>query len=265
MQTILAAANQTYAKTSFRVFVLDDGRTKSLRKAVEDLNSNIDSGTIGLRPVVYLARDKDSGLTNYKSGNLHFGLEHTLSYDGGSQYVAALDADMVPERDWLARTVLPLQEDSNVAMAGPPQHFRNVPADDLLGQDTGAFREIFEPLRDRFGFSQCCGSGYVVRREALDSIGGWPLCNVGEDIVCSCTLMEAGWKTAYVNAELQCGVVADSFHAYVAQRVRWVCFLPSLVVVERWLLIDRRRLGPLSLGSASSSSCLLRVRQRKAP
>lgn len=82
METILAAASQTYDKTSFRVFVLDDGRTESLRKAVEDLNANIDSGTIGLRPVVYLARGMDSGLTNYKSGNLRFGLEYTLSYDG---------------------------------------------------------------------------------------------------------------------------------------------------------------------------------------
>ena len=53
METILAAANQTYDKSSFRVFVLDDGRTESLRKAVEDLNSNIDSGTIGDPDDVY--------------------------------------------------------------------------------------------------------------------------------------------------------------------------------------------------------------------
>jgi cellulose synthase/poly-beta-1,6-N-acetylglucosamine synthase-like glycosyltransferase len=226
METIIAAASQIYTKTSFRVFVLDDGRTESLRKAIERLNSNMESANIGLRTIIYLARDKDpnSDSAHYKSGNLRFGLEHTMSYDGGSQYVAALDADMVPRKTWLARTVLPLRQDCSVAMVGPPQHFRNVPVHDLLGQDTGAFREIMEPLRDRFGFSQCCGSGYVVRREALDSIGGWPLCNVGEDIVCSCTLMEAGWKMAYVNEELQCGVVAESFHAYVAQRVRWVCF-----------------------------------------
>jgi cellulose synthase/poly-beta-1,6-N-acetylglucosamine synthase-like glycosyltransferase len=144
-----------------------------------------------------------------------------MEHDGGSQLVAALDTDMIPEKNWLARTILPLRKDPHVAMASPPQHFHNVPTDDLLGQDTGAFGQILEPLRDRYGFSQCCGSGYVVRREALESIGGWPLCN-GEDIICSCALMEAGWKTAHVNEELQSGVVAGSFHAYVAQRIRWV-------------------------------------------
>jgi cellulose synthase/poly-beta-1,6-N-acetylglucosamine synthase-like glycosyltransferase len=232
METILAAANQTYTKSSFRVSVLDDGRTESLRKAVEDLNSNMDFETIGLWPVIYLAQDKDSGLTHYKSGNLRFGLEHTMSYDMGSQYIAALNADMIPERTWLAGTVLPLQEDLDVTMAGPPQHFRNVPMSDLLGQYTGAFREIFEPLRS-LRIQPTLRVRYVVRREALDSIGGWPLCNVGEDIVCSCTLMEAAWKMAYVNEEVQCSVVAESFHAYVAQRVRWVRFLPSLVALER--------------------------------
>jgi cellulose synthase/poly-beta-1,6-N-acetylglucosamine synthase-like glycosyltransferase len=228
MKTIVAAAFQTYPRTAFRVFVLDDGRSESIRRAVEGLNSSMDSADIGLRPVTYLARDKYSSPTHYKSGNLRFGLQHTKIYDGGSQFVAALDTDMIPETNWLARAILPFREDPCVAMANPPQHFRNVPTEDLLGQDTGAFAQILEPLRDRFGFSQCCGSGYVVRRQALESIGGWPLCNVGEDIVCSCALMEAGWKTAHVNEELQSGVVAGSFHAYVAQRIRWVSFhVPS--------------------------------------
>lgn len=119
MKTIVAAVNQTYAKTSFRVFLLDDFGTESLRQAVEDLNSNTDSQTINLRPVIYLARDKDSGSAHYyKSGNLCFGLEYTMSYFGGSTYVAALDADMVSERNCLTRTVLPLQEDPRVATAG---------------------------------------------------------------------------------------------------------------------------------------------------
>jgi hypothetical protein len=64
----------------------------------------------------------------------------------------------------------------------------------------------------------------VMRREAIESIGGWPLCNVGEDVVCSFALLDAGWRTAHVNERLQSGVVAGSFHAYVAQRIRWVSF-----------------------------------------
>lgn len=131
---------------------------------------------------------------------------------------------MVPEPTWLERTVHPLKNDLRLAMAGPPQQFHNVPAGDILGQDTGVFAQILEPLRDRFGCSQCCGSGFVMRREALEAVGGWPLCNAGEDVVCSFVLFKAGWRTAHINEKLQSGVVAESLHAYVAQRMRWVSF-----------------------------------------
>jgi cellulose synthase/poly-beta-1,6-N-acetylglucosamine synthase-like glycosyltransferase len=222
MKTITAAASQDYPETSYQVFVLDDGRSENLRKAVEDFNRSPSRVNSTHLPVVYLARDKAEGSTNYKSGNLRFGLDRTRKCHGGSRYIAALDADMLPEPSWLARTVRPLENDNVLAMAGPPQHFSNVPTNDILGQETGIFQQVLEPLRSRFGCSQCCGSGYVMRREALESIGGFPLCNLNEDIVCSYTLMEAGWKMAHINENLQSGVLGDSFHSYVAQRIRWV-------------------------------------------
>jgi cellulose synthase/poly-beta-1,6-N-acetylglucosamine synthase-like glycosyltransferase len=222
MKNIKAAASQTYPEQSYQVFVLDDARNNNLRQAVEQLNQNMRFTSPDRLPVVYLARKKSTSSTHYKSGNIRFGLAKTLKSHSGSRYIAILDADMVPEQTWLERTIRPLENDLHVSMAGPPQQFHNVPAGDILGQDTGVFAQILEPLRDRFGCSQCCGSGFVMRREALDSIGGWPLCNVGEDVICSLALMDAGWRTAHVNERLQSGVVAGSFHAYVAQRMRWV-------------------------------------------
>jgi len=222
MKTVEAAASQIYPERSYQVFVLDDGQDDSLRQAIEQLDETLHLTIPGNLPVVYLSRKKTTSSTHYKSGNIRFGLDKTLKSHGGSRYIAILDADMVPEPTWLERTVLPLENDRQLSMAGPPQQFHNVPAGDLLAQDTGVFAQILEPLRDRFGCSQCCGSGFVMRREALDSIGGWPLCNVGEDIICSFALMDAGWRTAHVNERLQSGVVARSFHSYVAQRMRWV-------------------------------------------
>jgi cellulose synthase/poly-beta-1,6-N-acetylglucosamine synthase-like glycosyltransferase len=222
MKTVKAAASQTYPERSYQVFVLDDGQDDSLRQAIEHLDQTLRLTNPGRLPVVYLSRKKTTSSTYYKSGNIRFGLDKTVKSHGGSRYIAILDADMVPERTWLERTVRPLENNLHLSMAGPPQQFHNVPTGDLLGQDTGVFAQILEPLRDRFGCSQCCGSGFVMRREALDSIGGWPLCNVGEDVICSFALMDAGWRTAHVNERLQSGVVAGSFHAYVAQRIRWV-------------------------------------------
>jgi cellulose synthase/poly-beta-1,6-N-acetylglucosamine synthase-like glycosyltransferase len=222
MKTVRAAASQIYPEQSYQVFVLDDARNDSLRQAIEQLDHNFRPTNPGRLPIVYLSRKKSTKPTHYKSGNIRFGLSTTLNSRASSKYFAILDADMIPSQTWLARLIPPLESDPHLSMAGPPQHFHNVPPGDILGQDTGVFAQILEPLRDRFGCSQCCGSGFVMRRAAIWSIGGWPLSNVGEDAVCSFELLGAGWRTKHVNERLQSGVVAGSFHAYVAQRIRWV-------------------------------------------
>jgi len=112
-------------------------------------------------------------------------------------------------------------------MAGPPQIAYNVPVTDPLSQDSNVFAKVTEPVHDKFNAYQCSGSGYVMRRSALDDIGGWPLVNVGDDIVCSYLLTGAGWKCAFIEDQLQFGEAPGSLHSYVSQRVRWVCISTS--------------------------------------
>lgn len=233
MDTVTAAAIQDYPRDCYRVFVLDDFRDDAIRSAVDELNDRILSA--GYQSVVHLSRDKKPGIPHYyKSGNIQFGLQVKRDLYGNSEFFAALDADMVPEADWLARTVPHLIQSPNLALCSPPQLSYNIPDGDELGQDSNVFGRVMEPIRDSFGCSQCSGSGYVMRRKALDSIGGWPLTNMGEDIVCSYMLEQAGWEAAYIEDELQFGMAPGSLHAYAVQRVRWVspaCFeavsLPS--------------------------------------
>lgn len=61
-----------------------------------------------------------------------------------------------------------------------------------------------------------------MRRSALDTIGGLPLANIREDILCSLKLQEAGWQTRYIPDQVQFGLAPGSFHAYISQRIRWV-------------------------------------------
>ena len=68
----------------------------------------------------------------------------------------------------------------------------------------------------------CGGSGYVLRREALEDIGGFPTESVGEDMYCSNVLLGKGWKTIYVDETLQIGRVPESYKAHVKQQSRWV-------------------------------------------
>lgn len=223
MDTVAAAAVQQYPPEDFRVFVLDDAADQSLRRAVEDFNASICRGKLNYQDVVYFAREKPIGKRHYyKSGNLRAGLELTAAKYGASEFFAALDADMISEPDWLARTVPHLIKNENVALVSPPQIFYNILEEDKLCQESNAYAQILEPFRNFLECSQCSGSGYVMRRKALESIGGWPLANIGEDIVCSNMLQEHGWATSYIPDRLQFGLAPDSLHAYISQRIRWV-------------------------------------------
>jgi cellulose synthase/poly-beta-1,6-N-acetylglucosamine synthase-like glycosyltransferase len=245
MDTVTAAAFQQYPGKRFQVFVLDDAPDKHLQQAIGAFNASSGLRQAGNQDVVYFAREKVRGERSYyKSGNLRAGLEFTKSQYGSSEFFAALDADMIPSKDWLSRTVPHLIKEIDVALVSPPQQSYNILDDDRLGQDTHFFRKIFEPYRDFFGSSQCSGSGYVMRRNALDTIGGWPLANIGEDILCSYLLQEQGWKTRYIPDDLQFGLAPDSFHSFINQRIRWVSlylFYRSLPV--RFLLTIFRRMA----------------------
>ncbi|PSN70281.1 hypothetical protein BS50DRAFT_632185 [Corynespora cassiicola Philippines] len=216
MDTISGAATQDYPSTRFRVFVLDDFKDGKLEKAIRDYNRA--HGT----SVYYLARTKLPDESHfYKAGNLRFGLTTTENMGDGSVYFASLDVDMIPERDWLRRLIPHLILDDGMALVCPAQWHYNLPDPDLLGQAGHASMEIFEPMYDNIGCSHCFGSGYIVRRSALEQIGGWPKVPVGEDIFCSYMLAGHGWGIAFIKEFVQYGLTAGSFEALSKQRMRW--------------------------------------------
>lgn len=80
---------------------------------------------------------------------------------------------------------------------------------------------VQETTKDGSGAAWCTGSGYAIRRKALESIGGWPTCSIAEDTLTSALLLGAGWKTAYCHEALQYGEVPDNYLAHLKQRTRW--------------------------------------------
>ena len=121
---------------------------------------------------------------------------------------------------------MPSTGDSNnlsISLANSVQYYYNLP-NDPLGQQTDfdVLFTIVEPLNDRFDATMCTGTGFVVRRSALEDIGGWPLAEAGEDLMCSSTLSNAGWKVAFVGEALQYGLAPESLRAHVKQKQRWV-------------------------------------------
>ncbi|KAJ5210410.1 hypothetical protein N7491_010217 [Penicillium cf. griseofulvum] len=216
IDTVRGACDQDYPRDMMRVIILDDAKSPTLEAACNQLAMNHPN-------VIYMAREKIPGKPHhFKAGNLNYGLEQVNLLPGGAgQFMAALDADMIPEQDWLRAIVPHLLVDPKMALACPPQLFYNTPASDPLAQSLDFFVHVIEPIKDALGVAWCTGSGYVVRREALEEIGNFPLGSLAEDVATSTLMLGKGWKTAYIHEPLQFGTVPEDFGGHLKQRTRW--------------------------------------------
>ena len=119
VNTVKAAASQDYPSKQFRVFLLDDAHSEKLQLAIKALNLFLAKMQ---RPcVTYLSRNIQPGTRSYfKAGNLRFGI-HESNLLGGSEFIAGLDADMIPDRLWLRKMVPHLILDDRLGLACSPQ------------------------------------------------------------------------------------------------------------------------------------------------
>ena len=216
LDTARAACAQDYPSSRFRVVVCDDGADPELRLGVEGL-------TLEHPNLYYHARIKIKGKPHhFKAGNLIAATEMVEQLPGGAgEFIAALDADMIPEPDWLRCIIAHMVMEPKMGLVCPPQLFYNVPNNDPLVQSLDAFVHVMEPTKDANGVAWCTGSGYAIRRKALEAIGGWPTGSLAEDVYTSSLLLGNGWKTAFVHEGLQYGTVPDTYTGHLKQRTRW--------------------------------------------
>ena len=190
-----------------KVFILDDGNRKKVK---------ILAGAIGAE---YVAR-KDN--THAKAGNLNNGLNYS-----SADYLVCLDSDHVPQMNIIER-MIGYFSDPEIAFIQSPQtfynsdsvQFRKTTRKNLWNEQT-MFYESIQPTKNSFNAAFFCGSGAMLRRSAVDSIGGFATGTVTEDIHTSIRLHSKGWKSYYINESLAYGIAPDDLNEYHKQRVRW--------------------------------------------
>ncbi|CAA7621919.1 glycosyltransferase [Magnetospirillum sp. SS-4] len=204
-RSILGALSMDYPKLT--VWVLDDGGRDWLREFCDRHGAR------------YLRRTERN---HAKAGNMNHALGHATG-----DLVAIFDADFVPRRNFLWRTV-GFFDDPTIGIVQTPQHFFNRdPVQNNLSlqrcwpDEQRLFFDVMAAGRDAWNAAFCCGAGSVVRREALDAIGGFPTASITEDLLTTLAMLRKGWITRYLNERLAQGLAAETLEAFFVQRQRW--------------------------------------------
>ena len=188
-------------------WVLDDGRRDEVRQMCEELE------------VGYLTRDSND---HAKAGNINAALGRT-----SGELIVVLDADFIALPQLLERTLGHFRDD-RLAFVQLPQAFYNVDSIQHVGGDlrTGwheqtLFYDAIQPGKNRWNSAFWCGSPAVVRRTALESVGGAATSTVTEDILTSMRLHASGWRSLYHNETLAVGIAPGDLDGFRTQRLRW--------------------------------------------
>jgi cellulose synthase (UDP-forming) len=90
-----------------------------------------------------------------------------------------------------------------------------------MSNEAQAFYYDDQASRDAWGVSFFCGTSAVIRRTAMESIGGFPEECDTEDIFTSVILLANGWRTICLPEPLSIGVAPTNLTALIRQRTRW--------------------------------------------
>jgi len=206
--TALGTLNIDWPADKLHVYLLDDGKRKEFEQFAFEAG------------IGYKTRADNK---HAKAGNINAALKSMKS-----PYVAIFDCDHVPTRSFLQMTMGWFLRDPKLAMLQTPHHFyspdpfeRNLGQFRVIPNEGELFYGIVQDGNDFWNATFFCGSCAVLRREALDEIGGIAVETVTEDAHTSLRMQMNGWGTAYINIPQAAGLATERLSAHVGQRIRW--------------------------------------------
>lgn len=197
----VAAASIDYPPHRFRVMVLDPLSSVSLQREVLK-----HSKSQACPHLSYHRRTSSVEHWHSKADAVNFGLREASSFGmkGPAEYVAVFEADMLPERNYL-RAVLPaILGEGNVGLVKAPHGYINLPH--KLGHATATLMAAAETRDD-------LRSGFLVRRAALQEIGGFPSDSWLPDGQAEALLAGKGYQTTTIDEVLQWGLARQTYGA----------------------------------------------------
>lgn len=221
--TTIAALALDWPEDKLNVYILDDGKREEFRIFAETIGAG------------YITRTNN---THAKAGNLNQAMKVTQG-----EYIAIFDCDHVPVRSFLQMTMGTMLNDDKMCLVQTPHHFfsadpfeRNLDNFSQIPSENMLFYGLIQDGNDMWDATFFCGSCAVLRRKAVDDIGGFAFETVTEDAHTALRMQRKGYKTAYINIPQAAGLATDSLSAHVGQRIRWARGMAQIFRLDNPLL-----------------------------
>lgn len=236
--TLLAAKRMVYPAEKRTIVLCDDGGTDA---RCESADPRIAAAARARRTelqtlcaelgVVYVTRARNE---HAKAGNLSAALARL-----SGELVVVFDADHVPTRDFLARTVGFFAHDPKLFLVQTPHFFmnkdpieRNLGLSERCPPENDMFYGMIHRGLDRWDGAFFCGSAAVLRRSALDSVGGFAGETITEDAETALEIHAAGWRSLYLDRAMVAGLQPETFSSFIQQRGRWATGMIQMLILK---------------------------------
>ncbi len=179
----------------------------------------------------------------YKSGALNYALRRLTSPE--AEVIGIVDSDYQVEPGWLRRCA-PAFADPWVGFVQTPQDYRGWTQARYyrrLYYSYNYFFAVSQPSRNEHDGAIFAGTMGLIRRVALDELGGWDEWCITEDAEVSLRLLRAGWHGLHVDETFGRGIMPLTFEALKGQRYRW-CFGGIQILRMHWRSMMPGRQSP---------------------
>jgi len=201
-----------YPRDRMEVIVIDDSSTDRTRRVIEHM----------------MATDRRLKLVGIPPGLGGQGKSHALNQalrHAGYDFVAVYDADNAPEPQSLRMLVAELMADTRLAAAVGKVRTMNRGTNFLtrcVNIEFISFQWIIQAGRWRLlRLASLPGTNYVIRRDALERVGGWDPSAIADDAELTVRLTQEGYHIKFVPYAVTWEPEPQHWGVWLRQRLRW--------------------------------------------
>jgi cellulose synthase/poly-beta-1,6-N-acetylglucosamine synthase-like glycosyltransferase len=208
-----AVCEMDWPRDKLQILVLDDSTDETSRLIDASIERHRENG-------VNISAIRRENRVGYKAGALKNALEHTEG-----KYIAIIDADFIPPRDFLTKTTAAIEADPRIGFVQARWDHVNRGYNmhtEAFSLAIDAYHIVEQSARNASGLIlNFNGSAGLLRVEAIREVGGWSWDTLSEDMDLSYQMQLAGWKSVYLRDLRVMGEIPLNMSAFRTQQGRW--------------------------------------------